>query len=135
MLSSPNDESPANIEAAVSALIIYCLFIFFIFSLRLLGTSDGVKIVPFAFAFVAMLKISTSIFLYPRLWLRVWIENLFFSCGTDNFLVFNVSIIEQIVCVSDKICSDFCLQKDWRENRDEFKKKVRRLVRKSQEML
>jgi hypothetical protein len=35
-------------------------YLFFIFSLRLLGTSDGVKIVPFACAFVAMLKISTS---------------------------------------------------------------------------
>ena len=29
----------------------------------------------------------------------------------------------------------FAVQKDWREKRDEFKKKVRRLVRKSQEML
>jgi ubiquitin-conjugating enzyme E2 G1 len=30
---------------------------------------------------------------------------------------------------------NYAVQKDWREKRDEFKKKVRRLVRKSQEML
>jgi hypothetical protein len=29
----------------------------------------------------------------------------------------------------------FLMQKEWREKRDDFKKKVRRIVRKSQEML
>ena len=40
-----------------------------------------------------------------------------------------------VVCVCDELALNFAVQKDWREKRDEFKKIVRRLVRKSQEML
>jgi hypothetical protein len=50
-----------------------------------------------------------------------------------------------VKCRVGRVCSfqmnysclhlSFLLQKDWREKRDEFKKKVRRIVRKSQEML
>ena len=48
-----------------------------------------------------------------------------------------VSYGEMVACDNDfwSFIHEFVLQKDWREKRDEFKKKVRQCVRKSQEML
>jgi ubiquitin-conjugating enzyme E2 G1 len=37
--------------------------------------------------------------------------------------------------VSESVPAIFLVQKEWREKREDFKKKVRRIVRKSQEML
>lgn len=73
MLSGPNDESPANVEAAVSFTL---SFFFFSFPVLLLNA--------------------------------------------ESFLLGTVCII---------------MQKEWRENREEFKKKVSRCVRRSQEMM
>ncbi|AQK94265.1 ubiquitin carrier protein 7 [Zea mays] len=43
--------------------------------------------------------------------------------------------IEAAMPLVSEVIHDFALQKDWREKRDEFKKKVRQCVRRSQEML
>uniref|UniRef100_J3L5P3 E2 ubiquitin-conjugating enzyme n=1 Tax=Oryza brachyantha TaxID=4533 RepID=J3L5P3_ORYBR len=43
--------------------------------------------------------------------------------------------IEAAVDLCSEFLADVLAQKEWRETRDDFKKKVRRLVRKSQEML
>lgn len=75
MLSGPNDESPANVEAAVSHFNLLSLISFYAHSLQLRAEH------------------------------------------AHGIFVFSL------------------VQKEWREKRDEFKKKVSRCVRKSQEML
>uniref|UniRef100_A0A0E0DSH5 UBC core domain-containing protein n=1 Tax=Oryza meridionalis TaxID=40149 RepID=A0A0E0DSH5_9ORYZ len=46
-----------------------------------------------------------------------------------------LSIISMLSSPNDESPANIEAAKDWREKRDDFKKKVRRIVRKSQEML
>ncbi|KAA3485767.1 ubiquitin-conjugating enzyme E2 7 [Gossypium australe] len=92
MLSSPNDESPANVEAAF-----------------LMQTS-------MTYANVVNLKLLS----------RTQVCCLTLVCFYHRCNLFLFLMIEHLF---------IHLQKEWRERRDEFKRKVSRCIRRSQEML
>jgi hypothetical protein len=58
---------------------------------------------------------------------------LIFYCFYPSPFVFDSNLLDMLISINCWFASKICMQKEWREHRDEFKKKVSRIVRRSQE--
>ena len=106
MLADPNDESPANIDAAVCSMLLIT---------------------------VILLVAIYTVLIHKLQWLTS-LTGSFLHYSFKNWyshIKSTKSIIMKAFKNDERCC--LCLQKEWRSNRADFRRKVARCVRRSQE--
>ena len=125
MLADPNDESPANVDAAVSGRNLdWCLY----------GVGDVVHKVLMVLNWGTSLWMSTCFWIVRFLFkLAMFVEGLCIITSQDPLFLPHTSSFSLSLLLP---LSLLLLQKEWREDyHGNFKKRVMKCVRKSQDML